>query len=110
MNGSPTTASECADIGTTKKGIRRIAASAASRADAILRLHGVRSFHVRIITCKSRSGVATWHKLERALLLTFREMYGDIPKCNSQGHKTKPKDEFDYFRRDRLRRILQELE
>jgi len=101
--------SKVAYIGTTKKGMARIAQSAAAKAEDVLGLHGVREFHVRIITCTSRRGVETWKKLERALLLTFRHMYGALPPCNKVGKNMRLRDEFDYFRRDRLERLLREL-
>jgi hypothetical protein len=36
-------------------------------------------------------------KLERALLRTFREIYNDVPRCNSHGKKMKELDEYRYF-------------
>lgn len=72
-------------IGTTKSGANRVAQSAAYWAETILRGHGVRHFEARIITCRPRQRVKTWVKLERALLLVFKEIYGDVPKCNTQG-------------------------
>ena len=101
--------SPVAYIGTTKKGIRRVASSAASHAEDILGEYGVKRITARIITCKARPNVKTWVKLERALLLLFREMYGDVPAFNKQGHKIKETDEFDYFRREKLRKLLIEL-
>ena len=80
-------------IGTTKKGVERIAQSVAFRADDILKLHGVRTFTARIVTCAPRQNVKTWNKLERALLLVFRTRYGDLPRCNSNGSKMKETDE-----------------
>ena len=68
--------SRIAYIGTTRKGVARIAQSAAARAKQVLSLYGVREFHVRVITCAPRSAVKTWVKLERALLLCFRHQYG----------------------------------
>lgn len=97
-------------IGTTKKGVGRIAHSAAYLAPDVFDIHGVKEFGVRVITCKGRSGIKSWTKLERALLLGFREKYGDVPKCNSQGAKIREKDEFEYFRRSRIRQILTDLE
>jgi len=101
--------SRIAYIGTTKKGMGRIAQSAAARADAILNLHGVRDFIVRVLTCPPRSNVKTWVKLERAILFVFRQRYGVLPKCNTQGKNMKERDEFKYFRRDRLERVLDTL-
>lgn len=101
--------SRIAYIGTTKRGVGRIAQSAAARAEAILGLHGVRDFVVRVLTCPPRPNVKSWVKLERALLFIFRQKYGTLPKCNTQGKNMKERDEFKYFRRDRLERILEML-
>jgi hypothetical protein len=71
--------SRIAYIGTTKNGAARIAQSIASRADAILTLHGVESVHARVITCRPRQHVKTWRQLERALLIVFKKKLG---KCH----------------------------
>lgn len=97
-------------IGTTKNGVTRVAQSAAQRTDAVLGLRGVESFEVRIVTCRPRQRVKTWIKLERALLLAFRERYGEVPSCNTQGKGISEADEFDYFTKSRLNRILEELD
>ncbi len=101
--------SRIAYIGTTRKGVARIAQSVAARADDILSLHGVRTFHARIATCKPRQNVATWKKLERALLLTFRERFGEVPKCNSHGKRMKVTDEFRYFGTKGVANVIDEL-
>lgn len=102
--------SKIAYIGTTRKGIKRISQSVAARADDILSLHGIRRFQVRIVVCAARKNVKTWVKLERALLLTFREVYGDLPKCNISGKRMRSSDERTYFKRDRLISILRQIE
>ena len=51
----------------------------------------------------------TWRKLERGLLLTFREEYGAVPRCNTQGKGMSWSDECDYFSYARLVRLLDEL-
>lgn len=101
--------SRIAYIGTTKKGLSRISQSVATRAESILSLKGVREFHARIVTCRARQHVKTWHKLERALLLVFRDLFGSVPVCNSHGKKMKHLDEFDYFSRDRLKTVIEDL-
>jgi len=101
--------SRVAYIGTTRKGVRRVAASVAGKADEILGLRGVKSCRAHIITCRPRQRVKTWLKLERALLVTFRELYGRIPECNSHGKEMKRRDEFEYFSYARIRRVLEEL-
>jgi len=105
----PNGRSRIAYIGTTKKGVARIAQSVAFRADKILGLPGVRSFHARIITCKRRQRVSTWKKLERALLLVFREQRGKQPLCNSHGKRIKETDEFRYFAKSGVEHVLDEL-
>lgn len=101
--------SQIAYIGTTKKGLGRIASSAAAKAEDVLSRHGVREFHVRVVTCRPRRNVKTWMKLERGLLLTFRSIFGDVPVTNTQGKKIQEKDEFRYFNRDRLRAMVSSL-
>ena len=99
--------SRIAYIGTTKKGIARFAVSAAGKAENVLNLHGVWEMEVRIVTCGVRQNVQTWAKLERALLLVFREMYGEMPRCNAQ--VPRESDEFRYFKRERIKGILKTL-
>src|SRR4051812_6596732 len=65
--------SRIAYIGTTKTGIHRVAQSAANRSDQVLSLPKVDSFQVRIVTCTPRQNVKSWHKLERAMILVFKE-------------------------------------
>lgn len=101
--------SRVAYIGTTKKGISRISQSVAARAEDILKLRGVRSFHARVVTCRPRQKVKTWKKLERALLLPFRTIYGEVPKCNSHGKNMTETDEFDLFAKSGITTILEEL-
>jgi len=101
--------SRVAYIGTTGVGAKRIGLSAAFRAPQVFAQRGVEELEVRIVTCQSRTNVRSWTKLERALLLTFREMHGEPPICNVQGLRMKETDEFDYFSPSRLRRILEDL-
>src|SRR5207302_1098835 len=89
--------SHIAYIGTTSRGVDRIAASAAAVAPRVLSLHGVKEFSVRLVTCTPRRRVRTWRKLERAMLLAFRERYGDIPRLNTQGRNIRETDEFKIF-------------
>jgi hypothetical protein len=101
--------SRIAYIGTTKKGVGRVAGSVASRAEHILSLHGVNSFHARVVTCRPRRNVSTWIKLERALLLAFKERFGTVPECNSHGKQMKERDEFRYFHKHGVEGIIEEL-
>lgn len=79
--------SRIAYIGTTKRGVRRLATSMSTKAERALRKHGVREFAIRIVTCKGRRRVQTWKKLERGLLLTFREMHGAVPESTLKAPK-----------------------
>jgi hypothetical protein len=101
--------SAIAYVGTTKKGLTRIAQSAAKRAEKIVSLHGVRSVSARVVTCARRQNVNSWLKLERAVLLSFRERYGAVPYCNSHGKKMVELDEFEYFSRGAIRRLVDKL-
>jgi hypothetical protein len=96
-------------IGTTKNGGARIAQSVATRAKRILGLHGVTEFQARTISCKPRQRVKMWHKLERALLLCFKEQFGEVPECNTQGKNFVETDEFSYFVKARIKRVLEDL-
>jgi hypothetical protein len=101
--------SHIAYIGTTKRGVSRIAGSAAERAADILGRHGVKKVTARVLTCAPRQKVKTWLKLERALLMQFRSDYGSVPTCNSQGKRLIERDEFSYFSRDAIRKMIQKL-
>lgn len=94
--------SRIAYVGTTKNGMTRLAQSAASRTDDILRRRGVESFRVHVVTCRKRRNVKTWRKLERALLLAFRDKYGQVPVCNVHGKRMVERNEFEYFARSRI--------
>jgi hypothetical protein len=101
--------SRVAYIGTTANGGFRIAGSLAYRAWDILTLPGVRSLHVRVVTCKPRQRVKTWCKLERALLLEFKRRFGEVPWCNTHGRRMRESDEFQYFHRKGVANIIDEL-
>lgn len=105
----PTGKSRVAYIGTTKNGVARIAQSVATRSDSILKLVGVKTFRARVVTCRPRQKVKIWHKLERALLIAFRDAYGAVPVCNSKGKKMKETNEFALFARARINEVLADL-
>ena len=96
-------------IGTTRKGLARIAGSIAKRAPTILSLRGVKTFTARIVTCRPRQRVKSWKKLERALLIAFCETFGSPPRCNAQGKRMQWRDELEYFKPKRLIAVLAEL-
>jgi hypothetical protein len=103
--------SRIAYIGTTKNGIDRFAQSAASRSDEVFGLHGVERFTVHVVTCTPRQKVKSWHKLERALLLAFKDAFGEVPRCNTHGkHKNYSwRDEKKLFSINRLKTVIEDL-
>ena len=101
--------SRIAYIGTTKKGARRIASSAAWKGESLLYEYGIRQLEFHIVTCGKVQGVETWRKLERALMIRFRERYGDVPRANKAGKKIHWKDELRYFSQDKLDKIIEQL-
>ena len=101
--------SRIAYIGTTKTGVNRISASIAKRAEVILSLHGVQSFDARVLTCRPRQKVKMWFALERALIVTFRERFGDVPRCNKKGTKMTLRRSHVLFHRTRLERLIADL-
>jgi hypothetical protein len=98
--------SAVAYIGTTKKGIERVASSAAHRAEDILSRFGVKKVTSRIVTCAPRQKVKTWLKLERAMLIAFRAEFGRVPAFNSHGKQMRETDEYDYFARNAVRKLI----
>jgi hypothetical protein len=81
----------------------------AARTDEILANHDLTHFDAHLITCKAVPRVETWRKLERALLLTFRDLYGEPPLCNRHGAGIQEEDEFSFFTRERIRNVLEDL-
>jgi len=81
--------SRIAYIGTSKRGARRIASSAAHRADEVFSRWGSRQMDVFIASCEARPGLKSWKYLERALLANFLAQYQELPFCNKQGKKYK---------------------
>lgn len=102
--------SRIAYIGTTSNGIDRFAQSAAYHSDTIFDLGRIYQFRVYVVTCTARQKVKTWRRLERALLLMFREIYGEIPEGNTHGNRFKWTDkDLQYFTKKRLRTVIEDL-
>lgn len=100
-------------IGTTSHGVRRMAQSAAKRISEHSRqLHGLRRLDVFAIWAKSlkgrqtKRGMAHWRLLERALLLRFKEQYGEQPALNQTGQRMRERHEFDVFRKKTIDRLI----
>jgi len=99
--------SRIAYIGTSKRGARRIATSAAYKADKVFSKWGSRELEVFIASSEARPGLASWEYLERALLAEFLNFYKQLPFCNKQGNKLKFDDKLHrMFKQKRIYRIL----
>jgi hypothetical protein len=105
----PTGTSRIVYIGTSGRGLSRMAASAAARAPAALELPGVRRVHVVPVSYRRRE-VAANLLLERALLATFRDAFGDLPALNRRGGVMRLDIAFSVFSRARMRTALRQAE
>jgi len=103
----PWAKSRIAYIGTTKKGARRIASSAAWKGEDLLYQYGIKHLDFHIVSCGKRPNVESWKKLERALIIRFKEIHGAIPKANKVGGKRG--DEMNYFSQYKLDDIIKRL-
>lgn len=101
--------SRIAYIGTTKRGARRIASSAAWKGEDLLFGYGVKHLEFNFVTCRRVPGLESWKKLERALLIRFREKYGAVPRGNNIGKKMHWKVEEQYFSTKTLDKIIETL-
>lgn len=109
--GYPLGSSHIAYIGSTEKGISRMAQSAAAKADSCLARYGVKEFNVYVITSTGRPGARKWwRKLERAFLITFLHRYGAIPVENRQGTGITTTNEFEMFSEERVEALLKDIE
>ena len=99
--------SAIAYIGTTKRGLKRIAESVADKSQDIFGNHGVTTLTAHLLTSRGRRGAQTWKKLERALIISFRERYGEVPKYNNHGRGWQRKDEGKYFCDTRIRELVE---
>ena len=101
--------SRIAYIGTTKKGARRIASSAAWKGEDLLYQYGIKHLELHVVICGKVQGVETWKKLERALLIRFRERFGQVPRANKAGEKTHWRNEKKYFAEAKLDKVIDGL-
>jgi len=102
-------------IGTTEKGLSRIAYSAAKRIQQAVETRivpGLAQPDAYVVWARPKPGPQTrhgtkyWHILERALLIAFCKEYGEPPVLNSTGQRMRERNEFDVFRRKTIDRII----
>ena len=96
-------------IGTTKNGVWRVASSAAWKAEDLFTRRGVHTLQFYIIATPRKGKQATYRKLERALLLRFRERFGSIPHANKQGKNFRWRDEYDYVTPQKVEKIIDDF-
>jgi hypothetical protein len=96
-------------IGTTEKGINRIAGSAAHRGRELLTQWGIHqlSFYVVQIPRGRRGVRASWEKLERALIQGFKDRFWEAPLLNKQGKNADWEQYYRYFPRDQVYRLIE---
>jgi hypothetical protein len=101
--------SRIAYIGTTKNGVWRVATSAASRAEALFTRRGVHTLEFYLIATPRQGRKTTYRKLERALLLRFRERYGSVPAANKQGKRIRWRDDDNVFTHASINKIIDDF-
>lgn len=94
-------------IGKTKVGVLRLASSLSHKARKALRERGQRTLEVHTLTCPARQGVSGWSKLERDLLISFKILFGTVPRYNKSGKNFRRKHMSGFFNRGRLERVLE---
>jgi|SRR5579875_1368121 len=74
-------------VGMTKRGVSRVASSAAYRSH-VLNEHGIRRFEVYTASCSAKPGSKGWWTyLEQALLARFREKVLSVAQAQQTGPK-----------------------
>ena len=98
-------------IGTTEKGINRIAASGASRAKKILNKRGIKRLDFYVVFAKrGRQRVQSiWRKLECSLIQAFKERFYEPPILNTVGKNKDWEKYYKYFSRTMTRRLITEF-
>ncbi len=94
-------------VGTTEKGISRIASSVAVRSETIFKKWGIKSIDVEVVWCTPLQKVKSWKLLERAILADFLSFHGELPECNKQGKSYQWDSRVSkYFRRTAITKVL----
>lgn len=98
-------------IGTTRRGVGRVAGSVAQRAEECFDGRGRKRMDVHVVACSPVPGLKSWRLLERALLAEFQSSHLELPVCNAQGKGYAWNGKLQrYLRRERVRKLLEEFE
>jgi len=104
--------SRIAYIGTSERGHKRILESASKIADKVFQEYGINDIDFYVVSCKGKRGGRSWEWLEKALLLSFKGIYGSVPFANKQGKGRN--DEWGHclnrFNRESIERYLRKFE
>ncbi len=93
-------------IGTTEVGAGRIASSAVWKGADLLFDRGVKHLDLHVVACRRIQNVESWKKLEKALLIKFRERFGAVPRANTRGKFMHWDDEKNYFADKKLEEVI----
>ena len=96
-------------IGTTEVGLHRLASSMAGKAVDFLSEWGVKYLEVHAVTRPPRPGLDSWRRLERDLLITFKYIYGTVPRANTSGKNFTPEKLSKVFHVPRMVKILEQF-
>lgn len=82
----------------------------ANKAADLLKTRGVKYLEVFALTCPPRPGLDSWRRLERDLLITFKNVHGEIPRSNTSGKNFTPDKLSGIFQYRRLESVLRRFE
>ncbi len=102
--------SRIAYIGKTGTGAWRLTSTVGERCEQLFANDGVDCFRLLVVTCPRVPRVDIFHKLERAMLLAFREKFDCLPRCNAPRSVVHEHDEFELLDKGRVLSILKSLE
>ena len=104
--------SRIAYIGTSERGHKRMLESAGRIAGKVLQKYGITGIDFHVVSCRGKRGGRSWEWLEKALLLSFKGIYGSVPFANKQGKGRN--DEWGHclnrFNRESIERYLRKFE
>lgn len=97
-------------IGTTERGLDRVAESMKKKAPEAFEIHGVKKISFYIIQSQRRQNRETWNELERDLILKFKGLKGAVPKLNDTYKNKNPNQLSGLFTERKLKQIIESIE